>query len=112
MDPLGYVHVCQGISIGNILEKKFSKIIEEYDPYENPIIESLIHGGPVVLVKKFNLPHDKAYADPCHICYAAHCMLRNKYSKILVPNQMYGEIESSRRNYKRLLLIKELVIIC
>lgn len=93
VDPLGYVHVCQGISIGNILEKKFSQIIEEYDPYENPIIESLIQGGPVALIKKFNLPHDEAYADPCHLCYAARCMLRNRYAEILVPNQMYGEIE-------------------
>jgi len=93
VDPLGYVHVCQGISIGNSWKKPFSKIIQEYDPYQNPVLEPLIHGGPAALVKKFNLPHDEVYADACHLCYAARCMLRNKYPEILVPNQMYGEIE-------------------
>ncbi len=34
IDPFGYVHVCQGISIGNAWQKPFSKIIEEFNPYE------------------------------------------------------------------------------
>lgn len=93
VDPFGYVHVCQGISIGNSWKKPFSKIIEEYDPYENPILDPLIRRGPVALVEKFGLPHDKAYADACHLCYACRYLLRNKYPEILAPNQMYGEIE-------------------
>lgn len=93
IDPLGYVHVCQGISIGNAWEKPFSKIIEEYNPSENPILEPLIQGGPVALVEKFNLQHDESYADACHLCYATRCMLRSKYPKVLVPNQMYGEFK-------------------
>ena len=91
VDPFGHVHVCQGISIGNAWHKPFSKIIQEYNPYENPILEPLIRGGPVALVEKFNLPHDEAYADPCHLCYAARYTLRSKYPNILVPDQMYGE---------------------
>ncbi len=66
VDPLGYVHVCQGLSIGNAWQKPFSKIIEEYNPCENPILEPLIRGGPVALVEKFGLPHDEFYADACH----------------------------------------------
>lgn len=93
VDPLGYVHVCQGVSIGNAWEKPFSKIIEDYNPYENPILEPLIHGGPVALVKKFSLPYDELYADACHLCYDARCMLRKKYPDILGPDQMYGEFE-------------------
>jgi MoaA/NifB/PqqE/SkfB family radical SAM enzyme len=93
VDPFGYVHVCQGISIGNAWQKPFSKIIEEYDPYANPILEPLIHGGPAALAEKFSLPHDEVYADACHMCYALRYMLRNKYPNILVPNQMYGEFE-------------------
>jgi len=93
IDPLGYVHVCQGISIGNAWRKPFSKIIEEYNPYENPILEPLVRGGPVALVEKFSLPHDEAYADACHFCCAARLMLREKYPDILVPDQMYGELE-------------------
>ena len=91
--PLGYVHVCQGISIGNAWQKPFSKIISEYDPYENQILEPLVRGGPVALVEKFSLPHDEFYADACHLCYAARCLLRKKYPDVLAPNVMYGEFE-------------------
>jgi MoaA/NifB/PqqE/SkfB family radical SAM enzyme len=93
IDPLGYMHACQGISIGNAWQKPFSKIIEEYNPSENPILEPLVRGGPVALVEKFTLPHDEVYADACHLCYVARCMLRDKYPNILVPDQMYGEPE-------------------
>ena len=93
VDPLGYVHVCQGISIGNAWQKPFSRIIEGYNPYENPILEPLIRGGPVALVEKFGLSHNEFYADACHLCYAARCMLRKKHPDTLVPDQMYGEFE-------------------
>jgi hypothetical protein len=91
IDPLGYVHVCQGISIGNAWQKPFSEIIEEYNPYENPILEPLIHGGPAALIERFGLPHNLSYADACHLCYIARCTLRKKYPDLLSPNQMYGE---------------------
>jgi MoaA/NifB/PqqE/SkfB family radical SAM enzyme len=94
IDPFGHVHVCQGISIGNAWRKPFSEIIREYDPWKNPILEPLVRGGPVSLVDKFGLPHEEAYVDACHLCYAARCMLRRKYPDILTPNQMYGEIET------------------
>lgn len=90
VDPFGYVHACQGISIGNAWLKPFSQIINEHDPYENPILEPLIRGGPTMLVKKFQLPLEGYYADACHLCYAARLMLRSKYPKILAPDQMYG----------------------
>lgn len=93
MDPFGFVHVCQGISIGNTWQKPFSKIIEEYNPYENAVLEPLIRGGPVALVEKFGLPHNEVYAEACHLCYAMRLLLRDKYPEILAPNQMYGEFE-------------------
>lgn len=91
IDPFGYVHVCQGISIGNAWRKPLSKIIEEYDPYANPILEPLIRGGPVELVEKYNLPHNEFYADACHLCYTARQMLRDEFPEVLAPDQMYGE---------------------
>jgi len=93
VDPLGYVHVCQGISMGNAWQKPFSKIIEQYNPYVNPILEPLIRGGPVALVEKFSLPHNEVYGDACHLCYDTRCMLRKKYPEILGPDQMYGKFE-------------------
>lgn len=93
IDPFGYVHVCQGISIGNASQKPFSKIIEEYNSSENPIFKPLIDGGPAALVEKFDLSHEEYYADACHLCYNSRCILRNKYPRILVPDQMYGIFE-------------------
>ena len=91
VDRYGYVHVCQGISIGNAWQKPFSDIIRGYKPFENPIVQPLIQGGPVALVQKHGLPHDESYADACHLCYSARCMLRQTYPEILAPNEMYGE---------------------
>jgi MoaA/NifB/PqqE/SkfB family radical SAM enzyme len=93
IDPLGYVHACQGISIGNAWQKQLSKIIAEYNPLQNPILEPLVRGGPVALVEKFGLPHDEVYADACHLCSAARLMLRDRYPDVLVPDQMYGKFE-------------------
>jgi len=47
----------------------------------------------MALVEELGLPHDEAYADACHLCYAVRYSIRDKYPDILVPNQMYGEIE-------------------
>jgi MoaA/NifB/PqqE/SkfB family radical SAM enzyme len=91
IDPFGHVHVCQGISIGNAWEKPFSKIITEYNPLENPVLEPLIRGGPAALIEKFDLPHEEAYADACHLCYYARLLLRERFPGILGPGQMYGE---------------------
>ncbi len=93
VDPFGHVHVCQGISIGNVWRKPFSGIVEEYNPYKNPILEPLIRGGPVALIEKHNLSHEQTYADACHLCYTARLSLRRKYPELLCPNQMYGESE-------------------
>lgn len=93
VDPSGYVHVCQGISIGNAWQKPFSEIIGEYDPHGNSIIEPLIRGGPAALAESFCLPHDEFYADACHLCYSTRCMLREEYPDTLNPDQMYGEFE-------------------
>lgn len=90
VDPFGYVHVCQGISIGNAWQTPFSKRIKDYDPRENPILEPLIRGGPGALIATFGLPHDEEYADTCHLCYETRRMLRKKYPHTLAPDEMYG----------------------
>jgi len=93
IDPFGWVHVCQGISIGNAFQKPLSKIIDEYEPSRNPILEPLVRGGPTALVEEFNLPHAETYADACHLCFAARMTLRNRFPHMLVPNQMYRETQ-------------------
>lgn len=91
VDPLGYVHVCQGISIGNFKKKTFSRIIKSYDPESHPILGPLLEGGPVKLAEKYRVSHKDKYRDACHFCYNLRVSLRKRFPEILVPGQMYGE---------------------
>ncbi|MEP7135166.1 MAG: radical SAM protein [Chloroflexota bacterium] len=90
LDPLGNLHVCQGISIGNMFEKTLKQICEEYDADAHPICGLLLAGGPAALVSEYNLPHASSYADACHLCYEARTTLRARFPQILNPDQMYG----------------------
>jgi len=90
LDPLGNLHVCQGISIGNLFEKPLKQICAEYDADAHPICGLLLAGGPAALVTEFNLPHASSYADACHLCYEARTALRTRFPQILNPDQMYG----------------------
>jgi hypothetical protein len=90
LGPLGYLHICQGISIGNMLETPLSEICEAYDPDAHPIAGPLLAGGPVELVRRYGVPHDARYADACHLCDAARRTLRARFPDVLSPDQMYG----------------------
>jgi MoaA/NifB/PqqE/SkfB family radical SAM enzyme len=90
LDPLGNLHICQGIVIGNLFEKPLKQICEEYDPDSHPICGLLLSGGPAALVTEYNLPHASSYADACHLCYSARANLRLRFPDILAPDQMYG----------------------
>ena len=92
LDPLGNLHICQGISIGNLFEKPLKQICAEYDVDSHPICGLIHSGGPAALVSEYNLPHASAYADACHLCYDARTKLRARFPELLTPNQMYGVI--------------------
>jgi MoaA/NifB/PqqE/SkfB family radical SAM enzyme len=92
IDPLGNVHICQGISLGNVFQTSLAEICERYDPDAHPITGPLLRGGPAALVRDYQLPHDEAYADACHLCDDARRKLRGKYPEILMPDQMYGVV--------------------
>jgi len=90
LDPLGNLHICQGIVIGNLFEKPLKQICQEYDVDSHPICGLLHSGGPAALVTEYNLPHASRYADACHLCYNARENLRVRFPEILAPDQMYG----------------------
>lgn len=90
VDAYGNLHICQGISIGNLFEKPLAEIMRSYDPDNHPIVGPLLAGGPVELVKRYGLPHQQGYADACHLCYSSRCKLRDKFPDVLTPAQMYG----------------------
>ncbi len=91
IDHLGYVHLCQGLVIGNALERSLAQVMSEYDPASHPIVGPLLSGGPAALVKRYNLPHEEGYVEACHLCYLAREMLRPQFPEALGPGQMYGE---------------------
>jgi len=91
IDPLGLVHICQGIVIGDTSSRSLKDIMKEYDPSKHPVVSALIEGGPAALVRRFGLelPMDK-FADDCHLCYVARVLLREDYPEYLGPSEMYG----------------------
>lgn len=93
LDPLGNLHICQGIVIGNLFEKPLKQICEEYDADSHPICGLLLSGGPAALVTEYNLEHASRYADACHLCYEARTTLRARFPEILAPDQMYGVVK-------------------
>jgi len=90
VDPFGNLHICQGISIGNLLERPLAEIMDDYDPDSHPIIGPLLAGGPAEIVRQYDLPHQDGYADHCHLCYKSRCILRERFPDVLTPNQLYG----------------------
>ena len=92
VDPLGNMHVCQGISIGNLYRAPLGELCERYSPESDPIIGPLLDGGPVELIHRYRLPHEEEYADACQLCYEARRALRTRFPDVLGPDQMYGVI--------------------
>jgi MoaA/NifB/PqqE/SkfB family radical SAM enzyme len=94
VDPLGNLHICQGLIIGNLFERPLKEICEGYDPDMHPVCSLLLEGGPAALVSEYNLPHEARYADACHLCYEARLALRGRFPKRLGPDQMYGVFDA------------------
>jgi organic radical activating enzyme len=92
VDALGYLHICQGISVGNVCERTLRDICASYDPSAHPIVSPLVDGGPAALVRRYALPHAEGYADACHLCYEARTALRSRFPRELAPDQMYGDL--------------------
>ena len=91
IDPFGYVHLCQGIAVGNIHHSRLVDICTGFRPEEHPIVGALVAGGPAELVRRFKVPHAERYADACHLCYSARDSLRTRFPETLAPGQMYGK---------------------
>jgi hypothetical protein len=91
VDPFGNVHVCQGISLGNLSRTPLREIWEACDPDAHPITGPLVTGGPVEPVNRYELPHPESYADACHLCYRAPPSLRAAFPNALAPDQVYED---------------------
>lgn len=90
VDPFGNLHICQGISIGNLFRTPLADICGSYEVGRHPVTGPLHRGGPVELYRTCDLPQGGTYADACHMCYEARVKLRSRFPDILTPDQMYG----------------------
>ncbi|MFL7893191.1 MAG: radical SAM protein [Anaerolineales bacterium] len=90
LDPLGNLHICQGISIGNLFQRPLLDICSSYDPENHAVVGPLLSGGPAELARVYGLEVNEAYADACHLCYSARLALRERLPDLLVPDQVYG----------------------
>lgn len=90
IDPLGCVHLCQGLVMGNLFRTPLPEMLATYDPQRHPICGLLLTGGPAALARAYDLPHADSYVDECHMCYEMRDRLRERFPEHLAPAQMYG----------------------
>jgi MoaA/NifB/PqqE/SkfB family radical SAM enzyme len=90
VDPFGHVHLCQGISLGNVFATPLAAIVRDYDPDAHPIAGPLLAGGPAELARRHDHDLRGGWADACHLCYTTRRALRPLYPAILAPDAMYG----------------------
>lgn len=91
VDAFGHVHLCQGLLMGNLEQQSLADLVVGYDPKAHPVVGPLMEGGPAALVTRYNLPHEPAYIDACHLCYVARDQLRARFPQFLAPGVVYGE---------------------
>lgn len=94
--PLGNMHLCQGISVGNLFETPLREICDAYDPDAHPVVGPLLSGGPAALAQRYGVDHRAQMADACQLCYEVRRALRAQFPQALCPDQVYGVDEVAR----------------
>jgi hypothetical protein len=90
LDAYGNIHLCQGLSMGNMWDAPLSKMVSQYDADSHPICGPLVNGGPALLVKEYDVQHEAEYVDACHMCYLVRVALLDRFPQYLAPRLVYG----------------------
>jgi organic radical activating enzyme len=90
IDSYGNVHLCQGLSMGNMWEIPLSALVRNYNAHKHPICGPLVKGGPALLAKEYDIEHEDKYVDECHFCYLVRLALIDRFPQYLTPRQVYG----------------------
>lgn len=90
VDPFGYLHLCQGLVIGNLFDRSLQSVVAGYAPGAHPIVGPLIAGGPAELVRRYGLEPQSAYLDACYLCYSSREELRTSFPSELCPEPIDG----------------------
>lgn len=91
IDPYGNVHLCQGLSMGNMWKAPLSELVQQYNALSHPICGPLVRGGPAHLAKKYGVDHEEKYVDECHFCHIVRMALIHRFPEYLTPMQVYGQ---------------------
>jgi len=90
VDCYGHVHVCQGISMGNMWQHPLSQLIRDYVATSHPICGPLASGGPAGLAAQYGIEAGQEYVDECHYCTLIRRSLVDRFPQYLAPRQVYG----------------------
>ncbi len=90
LDSYGHLHICQGLSMGNIWETPLYELLTSYNAINHPICSQLLAGGPHQLASENGLDTEGQYIEECHYCYEIRKQLLGNYPEYLVPKQVYG----------------------
>lgn len=90
VDKYGHVHVCQGLSMGNMWQRPLSVLVSEYQAERHPICGPLSKGGPALLARQYDVEHEEEYVEECHFCYLVRRALVDRFPEYLAPRQVYG----------------------
>lgn len=90
VDPYGHVHICQGLSMGNMWETPLSKLAGTYHAQSHPICGPLLEGGPALLAREYRVDHEDEYVDECHFCYMVRRAMIDRFPQYLAPRLVYG----------------------
>jgi len=90
VDCYGNVHICQGLSMGNMWETPLSELASEYNARQHLICGPLLSGGPTALAKEYRLELPDDFVDECHYCYTVRKALVDRFPAYLAPKQVYG----------------------
>jgi hypothetical protein len=90
LDAHGNVHLCQGLSMGDMWDVPLSTITKHYGADSHPICRPLVNGGPALLAKEYDVSHEAEYVDACHMCYLVRRALVDRFPQYLAPRSVYG----------------------
>ena len=90
VDAFGNVHLCQGISMGNMWKTPLSVLVKNYKIESHPICKFISNGGPIKLTEQYGVIHEDFYIDACHLCFETRKKLIDKFPHFLAPRQVYG----------------------
>jgi len=90
IDPYGYLHVCQGIALGNVWKVPLSDLLIDTKPANHPILGPILLGGPGELDRVYRTQPIQVSKNPCFYCFQVRSSLLDRFPQYLAPRQVYG----------------------